>query len=79
MAMQQEQRRAGAAAARMQLDALHERWVRLLRGMSEADYARRLSHPDWGELTLDAMVGLYEWHCRHHVAHITSLRERMGW
>jgi hypothetical protein len=61
------------------LDALHERWVRLLRGMSEADYARRLYHPEWGELSLDAMVGLYEWHCRHHVAHITSLRERMGW
>lgn len=61
------------------LDALHERWVRLLRGMSEADYARRLNHPEWGVLTLDAMVGLYEWHCRHHVAHITSLREQLGW
>ena len=71
--------RGGVEVSLALLDALHERWVRLLRGMSEADYARRLQHPEWGELTLDAMLGLYEWHCRHHVAHITSLRERMGW
>jgi len=25
------------------------------------------------------MLGLYDWHGRHHVAHITSLREKKGW
>jgi hypothetical protein len=25
------------------------------------------------------VLGNYAWHGKHHVAHITSLRERMGW
>jgi hypothetical protein len=61
------------------LEALHERWVTLLQSMSPADFARTLKHPEMGEITLDRMLGVYAWHGRHHVAHITSLRERMGW
>jgi DinB family protein len=61
------------------LDALHQRWVTLLRSMHAEDFARRLNHPERGVLTLDEMLSTYEWHSRHHVAHITSLRERMGW
>lgn len=61
------------------LDAVHDRGVRLLRAMSEADFARRYVHPESGEHPLNYMVGSYAWHGRHHVAHITSLRDRMGW
>jgi uncharacterized damage-inducible protein DinB len=61
------------------LDALHKRWVILLRAMDDADFARTLQHPEKGRLTLDQMLALYAWHGRHHVAHITSLREREGW
>ncbi len=61
------------------LDSLHHRWVDLLRAMEPADFARRLDHPEKGLLTLDSMLGLYAWHGRHHVAHVTKLRERMGW
>ena len=61
------------------LESLHERWVRLLRAMTDEDYARNISHPEWGRLSLGEMLSMYDWHCRHHVAHITSLRERMGW
>jgi hypothetical protein len=61
------------------LDALHTRWASLLRGMRPEDFARRLNHPERGILTLDGMVDDYAWHGCHHVAHITSLRERMGW
>jgi hypothetical protein len=61
------------------LDALHHRWDVLLRSMQPEDFARRLRHPQHGLLTLDGMVGMYAWHGRHHVAHITSLREREGW
>ena len=61
------------------LEALHERWVLLLRAMTDADYAREIEHPEWGRLTLGQLLELYGWHCRHHVAHVTSLRERMGW
>jgi hypothetical protein len=61
------------------LDALHKRWVILLRAMDSAGWARTLQHPEMGRLTLDQMLALYAWHGRHHVAHVTSLREREGW
>jgi uncharacterized damage-inducible protein DinB len=62
------------------LDALHLRWVTLLRSMDAADFGRGLRHPEHGRvLTLKQMLALYAWHGRHHVAHITSLRKREGW
>ena len=61
------------------LDALHERWVMLLRSLSPEDFSRTFRHPDLGIVSLNKNVGLYAWHGRHHVAHITTLRERMGW
>ncbi len=61
------------------LDALHERWIILLKSLSAADFARAFTHPERGKISLDQNVALYAWHGRHHVAHITSLRERMGW
>jgi len=61
------------------LDNLHERWVVLLRSFGPADFARTFRHPELGVVTLDKQLALYAWHGRHHVAHITSLRKRMGW
>ncbi|MFN2564436.1 MAG: YfiT family bacillithiol transferase [Gemmatimonadaceae bacterium] len=61
------------------LERLHERWVTILRSMSADDFARRLRHPETGIQRLDQVLALYEWHSKHHVAHVTSLRERMGW
>lgn len=61
------------------MDVLHERWMNLLRGMSAADFSRKMKHPERGSMTLDDTLGLYAWHGRHHVAHITNLRQRNGW
>ncbi|MEL6671430.1 MAG: YfiT family bacillithiol transferase [Bacteroidota bacterium] len=61
------------------LTAVHRRWVHLLEHMAEEDYKREINHPEWGMVNLDKMLCLYEWHCRHHTRHITSLRERMLW
>lgn len=61
------------------LDAVHDRWIRILRAMSPADFSRTLNHPENGIMNLDQMLALYEWHSRHHVAHVTGLRERSGW
>jgi hypothetical protein len=61
------------------LDNLHKRWVLLLRSLAPADFARKLRHPELGVLTLDQTLAIYGWHGRHHVAHITKLREREGW
>jgi uncharacterized damage-inducible protein DinB len=61
------------------LDALHDRWVRMLRAMTPDDFARKLVHPENGEMSLDHVLALYDWHGRHHVGHITALRKREGW
>jgi hypothetical protein len=61
------------------LETLHRRWVLMLRAMTPSDFARKLNHPEAGILTLEKMLQLYAWHGRHHVAHITALRERMAW
>ncbi|HET9741519.1 MAG TPA: putative metal-dependent hydrolase [Terriglobales bacterium] len=61
------------------LEAVHERWNYLLRSMTDADFTRTFRHPEHGVRTADWMVALYAWHGPHHIAHITSLRERMGW
>ena len=61
------------------LEALHSRWAALLRNMSGEDFARTLQHPETGTFTLDRMLCLYAWHCDHHLAHITQLKDRMGW
>jgi DinB superfamily len=84
------------------LEALHSRWVELLRGFSDSDWQRGFVHPEmlkaaqakaaenpqWaqgfaadqlGLITLEQALGTYAWHSRHHVAHVTKLRERSGW
>jgi uncharacterized damage-inducible protein DinB len=61
------------------LEGVHARWVSLLRSMKPADFDRKLNHPENGLMTLDRMLGLYAWHSRHHLAHITELRKQKGW
>jgi DinB superfamily len=61
------------------LESLHSRWVSMMEGMSDSDFARTFRHPEVGVLRLDTTLAGYAWHCRHHAAHITGLRERMGW
>jgi hypothetical protein len=61
------------------LDMLHDRWVRILRAMTPAEFTRAYRHPAMGRVDLHHALGLYAWHGRHHVAHVTRLREREGW
>jgi uncharacterized damage-inducible protein DinB len=61
------------------MDALHDRWVYLLEGLDDTAWKRSLQHPEVGELGMDDLLALYAWHGRHHVAHITTLRESRGW
>ena len=61
------------------LDGLHQRWVILLRSLSDAEVNRRFNHPELGVVTIDKYISRYWWHSRHHVALITALRERNGW
>ena len=61
------------------LDAVHARWTAVWRTLDEEQFSRKFRHPDWGTLTLTQHLALYAWHGRHHIAHITALREREGW
>jgi DinB superfamily len=61
------------------LDSLHDRWVRLLRSLKPEEWKRQFTHPELGPMPLEKNLALYAWHGRHHVAHITELRKRMGW
>jgi uncharacterized damage-inducible protein DinB len=61
------------------IDNLHHRWVVMLKALNEADLARTLRHPENGVMNLDTLLALYSWHSRHHAAHITGLRDRLGW
>jgi uncharacterized damage-inducible protein DinB len=61
------------------LTSLHQRWVLLLRSLSEHDFTRKLDHPENGPIDLDWMLQMYGWHGQHHAAHITALRARKNW
>ena len=61
------------------LESLHERWVVLLKALTDKDFMRTCRHPDDGPLSLDDFLAIYAWHGRHHVAHIQALRDRRGW
>jgi len=61
------------------LEGLHERWAALLNGLTETERQRTFFHPEHQQLfVLENYVGFYAWHCRHHLAHITSLKAREG-
>jgi uncharacterized damage-inducible protein DinB len=62
------------------LENLHKRWVLLLKSLRSSDWSRKYGHPDWSKpMSLDDTLALYAWHGKHHVAHITTLRERNSW
>jgi hypothetical protein len=61
------------------LDGLHARWTAVWRALGPGDFARTFRHPEIGVMSLDTQLQSYAWHSRHHVAHITSLRQREGW
>lgn len=55
------------------LDVLHQRWSLLLEAMTREEFERTYYHPEKNaESTLGENLLHYEWHCRHHIAHIKS-------
>jgi uncharacterized damage-inducible protein DinB len=61
------------------IEGVHARWTLLLNSMTDADFAKKLNHPERGEYDLDYFLSLYDWHSRHHLAHITELKKRNQW
>ena len=76
----EDSRKAPLELALTSLKALHDKWVYLLRHMTEAQWQRAFRHPESGNLVrLDENLGIYVWHSKHHYAHIEGLLERSGW
>jgi hypothetical protein len=61
------------------LRGIHTRWVTVLRSLPPEQFSRTFNHPEIGPMTLDSQLQMYAWHSRHHLAHITALRQREGW
>lgn len=61
------------------IEGVHARLTVMLKSLTDEQFKRKLIHPDSGEWTVEAMLGLYDWHSKHHTAHITRLRERNQW
>lgn len=62
------------------LDGVHLRLSVLLRAIKSENFARYYVHPEYGtNYRLDQAAMLYAWHCDHHLAHITKLKEKKGW
>lgn len=78
-AMLEDSRSTPIETSLTMLDAVHDRWLRVLRAMSSSDFERRFNHPENGMMSLDQLLALYDWHGRHHVAHVNNLRARNGW
>ena len=58
------------------LDALHEKWVYILKSLSEEDLNKEFIHPEQSEkISLKENILIYRWHCRHHLAHIKQAKE----
>ena len=61
------------------IEALHGRWAALLDALTEDDYRKGFVHPERGKVNLALAVAMYDWHSRHHTAHITRTRQANGW
>jgi uncharacterized damage-inducible protein DinB len=60
------------------IDAVHARWLHVLRSLKPADFDRTMFHPEHGKISIDSLLAIYAWHGPHHTAHVTELRKRSG-
>jgi hypothetical protein len=62
------------------LEGVHKRWTFLLAGLTDDQWTRSFIHPEHGRaVRLDQNTALYAWHCKHHLAHVTTLKKSKGW
>lgn len=55
------------------LEGVHSHWVNLLESFTENEWDRTFTNPESGQtIPLKRALGLYAWHGRHHLAHITE-------
>lgn len=61
------------------LESLHTRFAMLLDSLTPLDFERTFTSPTHGLMSLDLALQRFAWHNRHHMAQMTSLKERLEW
>jgi DinB superfamily len=61
------------------LDAVGERWMAVWHALGDREFARVYTHATLGPLTVETHLHFFAWHSRHHMAHVTTLRECESW
>ncbi|HEX2620736.1 MAG TPA: DinB family protein, partial [Phototrophicaceae bacterium] len=54
------------------LHGIHPRIVALLESLDDAQWERTGMHPTRGEMTVEALAALYDWHGDNHIAQINK-------
>jgi hypothetical protein len=58
------------------IEGVHERWVTLLKTLTNDQWKRTFIHPEHGKVfSIDEATGFYAWHCEHHLAHIYQAKK----
>jgi hypothetical protein len=58
------------------LSGVHARMTVLLESLTPDQWAREARHPQWGAITVEWLLQMYAWHCRHHLGHIGLVASR---
>ncbi len=59
------------------LEGLHQRWATLLASLSREEMKKEFKNPETGNLlNIETAIGIYAWHCNHHLAHIINAKKR---
>lgn len=62
------------------IEGIHQRWTVLLNNLTEEQFSRTFIHPEHQKaVSVDENIGVYAWHCNHHLAHITATKGRYNW
>jgi len=61
------------------LEGVHDKWVKLLRNLNKNQLNQTFIHPEHSrEISVKENIGLYNWHCKHHLAHIKQAIKYKG-
>ena len=62
------------------LYAMHQRLHATIANLTDEQWERTVYHPaSEKSMSLWFILGMYAWHGKHHVTHITSLKQRNNW
>lgn len=61
------------------LRGLHARFTALLESLTDEQWSRTGTHPEWGPVTVEEVARRYAGHCDVHMAQIDGIGRMYGW